>query len=256
MSECSKNEVLEDTTSYDTTESSCEEETTTQKFYRTIRTFVLREGRMTEKQNRDYQTLSGKWRIPYVSSTLNFVNIFNNTNPIVIEIGFGMGHATAKIAQENPHINYIGIEVHRPGVGRLLGEINTLNLHNLYIIEHDALEVLTNMIPDNAISAFHIFFPDPWPKKKHHKRRLLKRPNTTLLAQKLSAQGYVYMTTDWQPYAEFALEELCATDELENMYQSFAPKQEWRPKTNFENKGLLAQREILELYFKKRSINE
>ncbi|MGL4986802.1 MAG: tRNA (guanosine(46)-N7)-methyltransferase TrmB [Treponemataceae bacterium] len=231
------------------------EESSSQKFYRTIRTFVLREGRMTDKQQRDYQTLSGKWRLPYSDAPLNFINIFNNTNPLVIEIGFGMGHATAKIAQANPHINYLGIEVHRAGVGRLLGEINKNDLQNLYIIEHDALEVIKNMIPDKAISAFHIFFPDPWPKKKHHKRRLIKGSNIDLFAQKLSPDGYLYMTTDWQPYAEFALCELIANNDLENAYSDFAPKQEWRPKTNFESKGLSAQREIFELYFKKRNEN-
>ena len=139
---------------------------------REIKTYVLRIGRMTQAQERAYEELSASWCIPFEKRMLNFVDIFGNTNPIVIEIGFGMGDATAKLAAANPDINYIGIEVHRPGVGKLLGEIKRLELKNLYIIEHDAIEVLEYMIGDNSVNGFHIFFPDPWPKKRHRKRRL------------------------------------------------------------------------------------
>ena len=162
-----------------------------------------------------------------------------------------MGAATAIIAEQNPNINYLGIEVHTPGVGRLLGNIRDKNLQNLFIIEHDAMEVLEFMIPDNSVSGFHVFFPDPWPKKKHHKRRLMQRPRTNLLTQKLYEGGYVYMATDWEPYAEFALEELNLTSNLKNKYEGFAPHQEWRPETKFEHKGLLAERKICELFFEK-----
>ena len=210
--------------------------------FRAIKTFVLRTGRMTDAQQQNYTDLSGRWCIP-------FADIFENTNPVVIEIGFGMGAATAVIAQQNPQINYIGIEVHRPGVGRLLGEIERNNLSNLFIIEHDALEVLEYMIPDNSVSGFHIFFPDPWPKKRHHKRRLLQRPRTDLIARKLEKDGYIYAVTDWEPYAEFALEQLTQTPLLENRYSGFAEKQEWRPETKFERKGLQAERVIREMYF-------
>ena len=134
------------------------------QFYRTIKTFVLRAGRMTPTQQKDYQELSGRWCIPYTDSHLNYTQIFNNTNPVTVEIGFGMGKATAIIATDNPDKNYLGLEVHRPGVGKLLGEIRRRNLENIYIVEHDALEVLEKMIPDGSISGFHIFFPDPWPK--------------------------------------------------------------------------------------------
>lgn len=218
---------------------------------RTVHTFVLRAGRMTDAQRKAYETLSPRWCIPFNEFPLNYIDVFDNLNPVTIEIGFGMGKATAIIAQNNPEKNYIGLEVHRPGVGRLLNEIEAKNLSNLYIIEHDAIEVLEKMIPDESVSAFHIFFPDPWPKKKHHKRRLVQRPRTEILAKKLASGGYLYMATDWEPYAEFALEELSLTSGLKNKYEGYAPHQEWRPETKFENKGLQADRKICELFFEK-----
>lgn len=221
-------------------------------FRRVIKTYVLRAGRMTAAQQRDYEELSQIWCIPYEQKRLNYVEIFGNTNPVTIEIGFGMGVATAEIAQANPEINYIGIEVHTPGVGRLLGEIKKRNLRNLFIIQHDALDVLEDMITDESVSAFHIFFPDPWPKKKHQKRRLVKRPNTDLFAKKLTSGGYVYMATDWFEYAEFALEELKNTPLLQNKYEGFAEHQTWRPETKFERKGVDAERVISELFFVKK----
>lgn len=228
------------------TENQVQQETA---FYRTIKTFVLRAGRMTPTQQKDYQELSGRWCIPYTDACLNYTQIFSNTNPVTVEIGFGMGRATAIIAAENPGKNYLGLEVHRPGVGKLLGEIRRRNLKNIYIVEHDALEVLERMIPDGSVSGFHIFFPDPWPKKKHHKRRLVQRPHTDLITKKLVAEGYLYMATDWEPYAEFALEQLEQTPGLKNKFQGFAPRQEWRPETRFEEKGLDKNHVIRELFF-------
>ena len=219
--------------------------------YGSIRSFVLRAGRMTDAQQRDYENLSSKWCIPFSQSHINYSDIFGNTENVIIEIGFGMGQATALIAEENPDTNYIGIEVHRPGVGRLLGEIAKRNLSNLFIIEHDAVEVLEAMIPDNSVQGFHIFFPDPWPKKKHHKRRLIKRPFTDMLCKKLSRGGYVHMATDWEPYAQFALEELNATAGLKNRYKGFAETNRQRPQTKFELKGKNAGREIFELVYEK-----
>ena len=220
-------------------------------FYRGIKTYVLRKGRMTQAQNRDYADLSPVWCIPFENKKINLIDIFGNTNPVIIEIGFGMGSATAEIAEQNPDINYIGIEVHTPGVGKLLGEIKKRDLKNLYIIEHDALEVLEEMIVDGAVNGFNIFFPDPWPKKRHHKRRLVQRPNTDLLARKLSSNGYIYFVTDWVEYAEFALEELNATQGIHNKYEKFAETQHWRPETKFEKRGKDASRQIAELFFEK-----
>ena len=220
-------------------------------FRRPVRTFVIRAGRLTTSERKSYDELHHVWCIPYEHKTLNYTEIFNNTNPVIMEIGFGMGHATSIIAENNPDINYIGSEVHVPGVGRLLGDIKTKQLKNLYIIEHDALEILETMIPDNSLAGIHIFFPDPWPKKKHHKRRMLQRPRTDLLAKKLAPGGYLYFATDWQEYAESALEELKMTEGLANKYEGYAPHQEWRPRTKFEQKGLDAGRDIYELFFVK-----
>lgn len=220
-------------------------------FKRTIKTYVIRAGRMTDSEKRNYEDLHQVWCIPFEHRTLNFAEIFGNANPVTVEIGFGMGQATSEIAQANPERNYLGIEVHVPGVGRLLGEIKKRQLKNLFIVEHDAIEVLDTMIPDGSISAFHIFFPDPWPKKKHHKRRLMQRPHTDLLASKLVPGGYIYFVSDWAEYAELALEELKKTDGLINKYDGYAPHQEWRPRTKFEQKGIDAGREIHELFFQK-----
>ncbi len=145
----------------------------------------------------------------------------------------------------------MGIEVHKPGVGRVLSEIRANDLKNLYVVEHDALDVLEKMIGENSVDGFHVFFPDPWPKKKHHKRRLMRRPNTDLLQKKLRDGGYLYMCTDWEEYAQEAMEELKATPGLKNKYDGFAPHQEWRPETKFERKGIDAGRTIRELFFVK-----
>lgn len=219
---------------------------------REVKTYVLRAGRMTAAQEKAYEELAPSYCIPFENKKLNFIDIFGNTNPIVVEIGFGMGDATAEIAKANPDVNYIGIEVHTPGVGKLLSQIKKYELKNLYIIEYDAMEVLQEMIADNSVNGFHIFFPDPWPKKKHHKRRMLQRPRTNLIASKLSKGGYLYFVTDWLEYAEFALEELNLTNGLKNKYEGFAEPQPWRTQTKFERKGLNADRPITEIFFEKQ----
>ncbi|MDR0598220.1 MAG: tRNA (guanosine(46)-N7)-methyltransferase TrmB, partial [Treponema sp.] len=188
---------------------------------------------------------------PLAEAPLDFFRVFGNDNPVTLEIGFGMGEATAVIARENPGKNYLGVEVHRPGIGRLLWEIENHSLSNIRIVEADAADVLETMISAGSLEAFHIFFPDPWPKKRHHKRRLIKRPFTALLAEKLRPGGYVYMVTDWADYGDWALAELSATEGLRNLYAGFAPEQEWRPRTRFEQKGLEKNHEVRELFFEK-----
>ena len=222
-----------------------------QPLRREIRTFVLRSGHFTPAERKNYEELHSDFCIPYEKRTIDFQAVFGNSHPTVIEIGFGMGKATALIAQQHPDINYIGIEVHKPGVGKLLGEIRERGLTNLRIVEHDAMEVLADQIADESVAAFHIFFPDPWQKKRHCKRRLIQRPRTDLLARKLISGGYLYFVTDWLPYAEFGLAELAATAGLKNRYGGFAPRQEWRPETRFEQKGLDANRVITEVLFEK-----
>lgn len=221
------------------------------QYKREIKTYVLRAGRMTVAQEKAYKELAPSWCIPFEEKKLNFIDVFGNTNPIVMEIGFGMGDATVEIAQSNPDINYLGIEVHTPGVGKVLSEIKRRNLKNLYIIEYDALEVLDKMIGDNSLNGLHIFFPDPWPKKRHHKRRMIQRPKTDLMAKKLAKGGYLYFVTDVLDYAEFALEQLNQTNHLKNKYEGFAEPQPWRTQTKFERKGLVAERQITEIFFEK-----
>ncbi|MBQ6056518.1 MAG: tRNA (guanosine(46)-N7)-methyltransferase TrmB [Treponema sp.] len=216
---------------------------------RSIKTYVLRAGHFTNSEKNAYEKLHDKYCIDFSETPLDFESVFGNKNPTVIEIGFGMGKATAIIAQNNPDINYIGIEVHKPGVGKLLASIEELKLSNIRIIEYDAMEVLKKQIKDDSVSAFHIFFADPWPKKRHHKRRLVQRPRTDLMTSKLVKGGYLYFVTDWLPYAEFALDELNQTAGLKNKFDGFAPHQEWRPETRFEQKGLDANRVISELMF-------
>jgi tRNA (guanine-N7-)-methyltransferase len=170
---------------------------------------------------------------------------------VIVEIGFGMGMATALIAGQNRDLNYLGIEVHRPGIGKLLWEIEKRELKNIRIIEGDAADVLEERVKERSVKAFHVFFPDPWPKKRHQKRRLMTRPFTDLLASRLVPRGYIYMVTDWADYGGWALRELSATPGLANSYEAFAPHQDWRPETKFESKGLMENHEIRELFFLK-----
>ena len=224
-----------------------------------IRSFVLRAGRMSAAQKRSYETLFPLYALKGDQSgrtgRIESEELFGNAGPLVIEIGFGMGTATAGIAEANPGINYLGIDVHRPGIGRLLWEIEKRGLKNIRIIEGDAVEILEQKVNDSSVSAFHIFFPDPWPKKRHHKRRLIRRGFTDLLCAKLLPGGYLYMVTDWADYGDWALRELSETPGLKNRYSAFAEEQEWRPKTEFERKGLLKNHEIRELYFNRYIAN-
>jgi tRNA (guanine-N7-)-methyltransferase len=208
---------------------------------------------MSRAQIRSYEDQKEEAVIPYAPAPADFGRYFGNDGPVTVEIGFGMGFATAEIAAQNPENNYLGIEVFRAGVGKLLWEIEKRNLENIRIIEHDAVEVLENMAGPESFAAVHVFFPDPWPKKRHHKRRLMKRPFTLLLASRLKPGAYLYMVTDWADYGDFALAELGATPGLENPYGGFAPRREWRPLTKFEKKGLDKNHPIRELYFVKKA---
>lgn len=225
-----------------------QDESTSDNF-RTVKTFVMRSGRMTTSQKKNYELFYEKWCIPYQQNRLDFTSIFKNSNPVIMEIGFGMGTATAKIAEKNPSINYLGVEVFKAGVGKLLGEIEQKQLSNLRIIEYDAIEVLNHMIPDHSLSGFHIFFPDPWQKTRNHKRRLIRRPRTDILTSKLKDGGYLYMVTDWYDYAEDAFVQLSETPQLHSKYEHFAEPQKMRPITKFEQKGLKKGHSIYELLF-------
>ena len=214
-----------------------------------IRSFVLRSGRETAAQRRAYDSLAPQFVVPFENKVMDYTAVFGNGNPVVAEIGFGMGAATAIIAGTHPANNYLGIEVHRPGIGRLLWEIEQRSLSNIRIIEHDAVEVFEKMIPPNSLEGIHLFFPDPWPKKRHHKRRLVQRPFTHTLAARLKPRGYVYMVTDWEDYAQWALAELGSTNGLVNTGDGFAEPRAWRPRTSFERKGLAKAHQVRELFF-------
>ncbi|MCL1959023.1 MAG: tRNA (guanosine(46)-N7)-methyltransferase TrmB [Spirochaetes bacterium] len=217
-----------------------------------IKSYVLRLGHYTAAQKKAYEKLSGEYLIPFLEENLDYERVFGNKNGVTLEIGFGSGLATAAIASENPDKNYLGIEVHRPGIGRLLWEIENRRVHNIKIIEYDAVQVLEKMIPSLSLDAVHVFFPDPWPKKKHRRRRLIQRPFTEKLTSSLKHGGYLYMVTDNEDYALHALEELNACSILKNNYEGFAAPQSWRPKTKFEQKGLEKHHTIRELLFSRK----
>ncbi|MDR0480356.1 MAG: tRNA (guanosine(46)-N7)-methyltransferase TrmB, partial [Gallionellaceae bacterium] len=175
-----------------------------------IRSYVLRQGRLSNAQQRALETLRPRFGIPYAPATLNLAQTFGRDAPKILEIGFGMGETTAAIAQSHPQNDYLALEVHSPGVGSLLKQIGERELGNIRIIQHDAVEVLRDMIADGSLSGAHIFFPDPWHKKRHNKRRLIQPPFIAQLAKKLQTDGYIHVATDWQDYAEQALAVLSA----------------------------------------------
>jgi len=168
---------------------------------RPVRSYILRQGRLTKFQESGIKKFAPKYTIPFQKMQLNLDLAFPKKNKIILEIGFGMGDTTFKMAQEMPDSNFLAIEVHSPGVGSLLNKINLSQLKNLKIIQHDAIEVMNEMIPNKSLDGIHIFFPDPWPKKKHHKRRLLKKSFLKLMESKLNQSGYIHIATDWEAYA-------------------------------------------------------
>ena len=228
-------------------------ETPEEKGPRTIRSYVIRSGRMSPLQQRSFDTLSALWCLPFREEELNLRSVFP-AGEIILEIGFGMGTATAEIARRNPDKNYLGMEVHKPGVGKLLAEIESRGLSNVRIIHFDAVRVLEQMIPPGGADGFHIFFPDPWPKKKHHKRRLIQPDFVRLLLSRLKEGGYIYCVTDWEEYGLQMLEVLSSFPELENPAGTgWAESPVWRSQTAFERKGLAKDHPIREVFFRKKS---
>jgi tRNA (guanine-N7-)-methyltransferase len=218
---------------------------------RAIRSYVLRQGRISDAQQRAYDTLLNVYGIPYTPQALDLDAAFGRRAPKILEVGFGMGETTAQIAAACPDHDYLGIEVHTPGVGGLLRQAKELGLANLRVIQHDAVEVLRDMIPDASLAGAHIFFPDPWPKKRHHKRRLIQPAFVALLARKLNAGAYLHLATDWQEYAEWMLEVLRAEPMLVNTAQDYAPRPHYRPETKFERRGLRLGHGVWDLVFKR-----
>jgi tRNA (guanine-N7-)-methyltransferase len=217
-----------------------------------VRSFVRRAGRMGSGQQRALVELAPRFVVPYDARPLDAPALFGRHAPLVLEIGFGMGVATAQIAQVHPDIDYLGIEVHEPGVGALLLLIRQTGLTNVRIVQYDAVEVVQHMIAPGSLAGAHVYFPDPWPKKRHHKRRLIQPPFVSLLATRIAAGGYLHCATDWQPYAEQMLKVLSAEPLLANTAAGFAPRPAWRPSTKFEQRGLALGHGVWDLLFQRR----
>ncbi|MEK7435425.1 MAG: tRNA (guanosine(46)-N7)-methyltransferase TrmB [Pseudomonadota bacterium] len=216
-----------------------------------IRSFVLRQGRVSNAQRRAVDTLLPVYGIAYAPGVLDFAQAFGRSAATILEIGFGMGETTALIAKTHPEHNYLGIEVHTPGVGSLLKLIAEEELANLRLIQHDAVEVLQHMIAPAALAGAHVFFPDPWPKKRHHKRRLIQPGFVALLASRLAPGAYLHAATDWQEYAEQILTVFGAEPALANTAPGFAPRPDYRPQTKFENRGLKLGHGVWDIIFRK-----
>ncbi|MHB8666898.1 MAG: tRNA (guanosine(46)-N7)-methyltransferase TrmB [Burkholderiales bacterium] len=216
-----------------------------------IRSFVLRQGRVSNAQRRAVDTLLPVHGIAYAPGVLDFDRVFGRHAPTVLEIGFGMGETTAQIALAHPENNYLGIEVHTPGVGSLLKLIAEAGLANLRLIQHDAVEVLEHMVAPAALAGAHLFFPDPWPKKRHHKRRLIQPAFVALLASRLASGAYVHAATDWQEYAEQILAVFGAETALANTAPGYAPRPDYRPLTKFESRGLKLGHGVWDIVFRK-----
>lgn len=217
--------------------------------HRPIRSFVLRAGRLGTGQQKALEELGPRYVLPYQSAPLDLAASFGREAPRVLEIGFGMGQATAEIAREHPDIDYLGVEVHTPGVGALLKLIGEQGIANLRIVQHDAVEVLRHMIPQAGLDGIHIFFPDPWHKKRHHKRRLIQPAFAQLLAERLRPGGYLHLATDWEDYARQMLEVLGATPLLRNSAETYAPRPHYRPLTKFEQRGMRLGHGVWDLVF-------
>ena len=213
---------------------------------------MLRQGRLSPAQRRALDVLMPAFGIPFAPAPLDFDRAFGRRAPRVLEIGFGMGETTAAIAQARPADDFLGIEVHSPGVGSLLRRIAELGLSNVRVVQHDAVEFVAAMIPPASLAGIHIFFPDPWPKKRHHKRRLLKPAFVHELALRLAPQGYLHVATDWEEYAQEILAALAAEPLLANTVEGFAPRPDYRPQTKFETRGVELGHGVRDVNFRRR----
>lgn len=218
---------------------------------RTIRSFVLRQGRMSKGQKQALSTLSDDYLVETSETMLHFESIFNRSAKTVLEIGFGMGQSLREMALASPDINFLGIEVHQPGVGHLMRELSEYGLRNVKLMNEDAVTILNDAIPDNSLWGINIFFPDPWPKKKHHKRRLVQPHFIQLLSEKLAEGGYIHLATDWAPYAE-------QMQEVMSSFACFIQSQPMlaRPSTRFEKRGERLGHAIVDYVYEKHSVNK
>jgi len=220
---------------------------------RHIRSFVLRQGRVSPAQQRACGELLPRFGIQYAAQPMDLALTFGRNAPKILEIGFGMGDSTATIALEHPENDYLAIEVHTPGVGNLLKLIDAQHISNIRIIQHDAVEVLRDMIGERTLDGVHIFFPDPWHKARHNKRRLIQAPFIAQLVQKLKPGGYIHVATDWQDYAEQMLAVLSAEPLLENTTSDYASRPAYRPLTKFEQRGIRLGHGVWDLVFRRKN---
>jgi tRNA (guanine-N7-)-methyltransferase len=219
---------------------------------RPIRSFALRRGRFSPAQRRAHEELLPRFGIAFAAAPLDLAAAFGRDAPLILEIGSGMGETTADIAQAMPDRDFLAVEVHAPGVGSLLRQIESRGLFNLRVIQHDASEVVRDMIAPGALAGIHVFFPDPWPKKRHHKRRLLQPPFVHELALRLTSGGYLHVATDWEDYAAGILAALAHEPLLENTARDYAPRPDYRPLTKFERRGIRLGHAVWDLVFRRR----
>jgi tRNA (guanine-N7-)-methyltransferase len=216
---------------------------------RQIKSFAKRIGRITKSQKFAIENYWDDYGIEFSNSHLLFKEIFLNNNPVVLEIGFGMGDSLIKMAKENPKINYLGVEVHTPGIGNLLLKAHLEKLNNIKVIEHDAVEVLALMIEDNSLAGMQVFFPDPWHKSRHHKRRLIQEKFINLVSNKIIKTGFLHIATDWQHYAEQVLHVLLEAKHFKNKYDGYSPRPASRPFTKFEKRGKRLDHGVWDIFF-------
>lgn len=226
--------------------------TDSEPYKRSIRSFVLRQGHMTAAQQRAIDTMWPQFGIDYQASPIDLNKAFGRDKPKVLEIGFGMGTATVEIAKRLPEKDFLAIDVHGPGVGNILKLIEESGVENIRVMHHDAVEVVENMLEDGALEGIHIFFPDPWHKKRHNKRRLVQTPFIAKLLPKLKTGGYIHLATDWEEYAVQMLEVLSGFDNLANTAEDYAPTPEYRPETKFEARGKRLGHGVWDLVFVKK----
>jgi tRNA (guanine-N7-)-methyltransferase len=220
---------------------------------RPIRSYVLRAGRIGPGQARALSELGPRFVVPFDARPLDAARTFGRDAPLIVEIGFGMGHATVAFAAARPDVNLLGVEVHAPGVGSLLAQIDAATLGNVRIVQHDAVEVIASMIASASLAGVHLFFPDPWPKKRHHKRRLIQAPFAAMLGQRLAPGGYLHLATDWEDYAQQMREVLDAVPGLVNSAGAagFVTRPDSRPVTKFESRGLRLGHVVRDLVYRK-----
>lgn len=223
------------------------------KYIRKVRSFVKREGRLTKGQARALELFWQEMGLNHADGVVDFAKLFGNDQPVVLEIGFGMGKSLVEMAKNAPELNFVGIEVHRPGVGACIALAKEEGVDNLKVYEHDAIEILADCIPENSLSTVQLFFPDPWHKKKHHKRRIVQPEFVETIRQKLKVGGVFHMATDWENYAECMLEDMQSAPGFKNLsaQNDYVPRPENRPLTKFENRGHRLGHGVWDLQFSK-----